>query len=370
MNIAFSISTEDELNGNENFMLETFQRIAQAHLEHRFIFITNKIFKPDFFSENVITEIIVYETRKPLQWLIWQNIKIPKILKKHKADILLSGKISARFIKIPQILIAPDLSFIHQPSFLKKKERFFFKKFTPGFLKKASSVIVFSLFEKEDILRHYKIDSRKIEVIYNGIDENIQPVTFEDRETIKEKYAGGNEFFIYSGIISPQKNIKNLLKAFSAFKKRQRSNMQLIIAGKPGRNYKEFEESLALYKFKKEVRLLENLPSEEILKISASAWAMVYPSIYENSVNSLMEAMKSGVPVITSSRGAMQEIFGEAALYFEPENSKDIAEKMMLIYKDENLRKDLVEKGFRREKEFNWEKSAFAVWNLIQKTFQ
>ena len=218
-------------------------------------------------------------------------------------------------------MISPDLSFIHQPSFVKRREQFFYKKFTPKFLKKAKKIVAFSEFEKGDIIKQFKTDPDKIEVIYNGVDENCKPINFEERESIKEKYAEGNEYFIYSGIISPQKNLVNLLKAFSAFKKRQRSKMQLIIAGKPGKKYEEFVESLRLYRFKKEVKLLENLSSEELLKISASAYAMVYPSLYEKTAIPLLEAMKGEVPVITSSTSALPEICGDAALYADPRKS-------------------------------------------------
>ena len=83
---------------------------------------------------------------------------------------------------------------------------------------------------------------------------------------MKGKYADGNEYFIYTGEIGSNKNLLNLLKAFSAFKKRQKSNMQLLIAGKPGWKYEEFLENLRLFRFKEEVKLLEYLPLPEARK--------------------------------------------------------------------------------------------------------
>lgn len=368
MVIAFSFLAQVESEENQNFILKIFDRISKFHPEHIFVFISNKSFEDSsLFSENVMLVVIDYETKTSLELLYYYNIKIPKVLKKYKADVFVSERFCSLVGKVPPILISPDLGFIHQPSFVKRRERFFYKKFTPKFLKKAKTIVAFSEFEKGDIVKQFKIDSDKIKVIYKCVDENYKPINFEERESIKEKYAEGNEFFIYSGVISPQKNLMNLLKAFSAFKKRQRSKMQLIITGKPGKKYEEFVESLRLYRFKDEVKLLANLSPQEILTISASAYAMVYPPLYATSTGKLLDAMKCEVPVITSSTSAFPEICGEAALYVDPENPKDIAEKMMLIFKDEKLRKELIEKGKGQAEKYNGEKSTFGMWKLIER---
>lgn len=368
MIIAFSCFTSNE--PNENFIFEIFDRITRSHLEHTFIFIFNKPLQDPFvFPENVMPVLIDYEAKNSIKWLITYNIKIPKILKKYKANIFISERFCSLVTKVPQLLLSPDLSFIHQPSLVNKRQKLFYKKFTPRFLKKAKRIITFSQFEKSDLIKQYKTDPQKIEVIYEGADENFRPVNFEEREILKEKYADGNEYFIYSGTIGTQKNLMNLLKAFSAFKKRQRSSMQLIIAGKPGKQFDEFKKSLDLYRFKKEIKLLNGLPQQEIVKLTASSYAMLNPTLYEISTSTLLNAMKCKVPVITSSIALMTEICSEAALYFNPENHKDIAEKMMLIFKDEKLRKELIEKGTLQLQKYNWEESAASFWATIEKTY-
>ncbi len=127
------------------------------------------------------------------------------------------------------------------------------------------------------------------------------PVDTEEREHMKAKYADGNEYFIYTGEIGSDKNLLNLLKAFSAFKKRQKSNMQLLIAGKPGWKHEEFLENLRLFRFKEEVKLLDRLPLQELVQVTASAYAMVYPALSDKFGMQYLQAMKSGVPVITSA---------------------------------------------------------------------
>src|SRR6185312_9465600 len=108
----------------------------------------------------------------PVKWRIWYNIKIPSVLKKHKADIFVSEKFCSLKTKIPQVLISPDLTFNYQPSFFKKKHLRFYKKYTPRFLNAANEIIVHSMFLKNDLINKYKTDEQKIRVVYNEINKD------------------------------------------------------------------------------------------------------------------------------------------------------------------------------------------------------
>jgi glycosyltransferase involved in cell wall biosynthesis len=94
----------------------------------------------------------------------------------------------------------------------------------------------------------------------------------------------------------------------------------------------------------------------------------VYPSVWEGFGVPVVEAMASGVPVITSENSSMQEIAGESALYVDPYDPASIAEKMMTLYKDEDLRNRLVRKGSEIVKTFNWDHSAKLLWEQIKLT--
>jgi glycosyltransferase involved in cell wall biosynthesis len=187
-------------------------------------------------------------------------------------------------------------------------------------------------------------------VFFPNIDEGFKPLYDEEKEMIKEKYAEGHEYFIYNGIISPHQNLKNLLKAFSAFKKRQKSSMQLLLAGAPGIDYEEWLSALKLYRFQAEVKVLHNLSENEVRKIVAAAYAMVYIPFFETSYETPLQAMSCEVPLIVADTSALPEICGDSALYADPHDFKIVAEKMMALFKDERLRKDLIEKGASRLK--------------------
>ncbi|MEO5782325.1 MAG: glycosyltransferase family 1 protein, partial [Ginsengibacter sp.] len=246
--------------------------------------------------------------------------------------------------KVPQCLIA-------------------FDKVTTKSLGKVNEVIADSEFSKKEIIEKYKIGANKIDVVYKGVEEIFQLITFLEKESIKGKYASGNEYFLYTGTMPSGNNLLNLLKAFSAFKKMQKSNMQLLIATKT-QMPKEFLETLRLFKFKSEVQLLD-VDESELAKITASAYAFVYP--FAQGYLYALQAMISGVPILTSNTGYIPEVCGDAALYFDENEYKKIADKMMLIYKDENARKQLIEKGRDLVKKYSWDNSADSLWKCIEK---
>jgi glycosyltransferase involved in cell wall biosynthesis len=183
----------------------------------------------------------------------------------------------------------------------------------------------------------------------------------------KNKYTEGREYFLYTGAIHPRKNLMHLLKAFSIFKKRLHSNMKLVIVGRLAWQYGSFIESLKTYKYRSDVVLTGYLEESELVKITGAAYTMVYPSLFEGFGVPPIEAMQCNSPVITSQASAMQEITKEAALYANSTDPADIAEKMMLLYKDENLRKILIEKGKTVSATYHWEITADLVWRSVIK---
>lgn len=371
--MKIAVNTRFLLNGYPEgygyFIYETFKCITQNNPEHEFIFIFDRPYDERFiFSSNVKPVIIGPAASHPLLWKWWYDVKIPSALRKHRADIFVSpdGFISLR-TKIPQCIVVHDLAFLHFPSFIRKSHLYYHKRFTPEFLKKAKIIATVSEFLKQDIIQQYNIDPEKIDVVYSAAKEIFHPVDYETRQAIKDKYTNGKEYFLFVGAIHPRKNLVNLLKAFSLFKRRQQSNMKLILVGKLAWQYESFMEGLKTYKYRNEVIMPGYINEEELVKVVASAYALVYPSLFEGFGVPVLEAMRCEVPVITSANSSMQEIAGGAALCADPNDHADIGEKMMQIYKDETQRSVMVLKGKAVAREFTWAKTADLLWQSICK---
>ena len=297
-------------------------------------------------------------------WKLWLNYTLPAIARKYKADLLIhSGGVCSLRTRLPQWTFISDLSFLHLPQFFEKKQLRFLKKNMPAFLNKAGTIVTASGFITKEIEAHYSVDNQKIHTQPMPAANLYQPIEWQEKDDVKEKYADGKEYFLFSGDIHPRHNLVNLLKAFSFFKKRQKSNMQLIIAGKTLSENDPFIDSLKTYKYRKEVNVLMDLREKDLAKITAAAYAFVYPSLYAGMALQALQAMQCGVPVITSNTGALIETCGEAALYMDAENFEDIADKMMLMFKDENLRSGLINKGSLIVQQHN--KSNDRLWEGI-----
>lgn len=360
---------KDHLEGYGYFIHEVFRRLAAAHPEHQFIFLFDRPFDSSFiYGPNVTGVVTGPPARHPVLWKLWYDFKVPAALKKYKADVFVSpdGFCSLN-TRLPQCLVVHDLSFLHFPAQHKRSHAFFYKHFTPAFLKKAAVIATVSEFSKQDIIKQYHENPGRIDVVYSAAKTRFQPLAYEDRQAIRNHYTEGREYFLYTGAIHPRKNLLNLLRAFSLFKKRMQSNMKLVIAGRMAWKTGSFEEKLKTYKYRGDVILTGYLPEAELARLTAAAYALVYPSFFEGFGVPVLEAMQSGVPVITSVNSSMQEVGGDAALYADPHQADSIAAEMMLIYKDENLRSRLIEKGLERAGHFSWDKTAEKLWQSICK---
>lgn len=374
MNIAVNTRflLKDYMEGYGYFIYETFKRITAAHPEHEFIFIFDRPYDERFvFGPNVKAVVTGPPARHPLLWKLWYDIKVPVLLRKYKADVFVScDGFCSLGTKVPQCLVLHDLAFLHYPSFIPKSHLLYYKRYTPKMLAKAKVIATVSAFSKKDITSQYGTAADKINIVYSAAKEIFQPITNEEKQAARTKYTGGKEYFVYTGAIHPRKNLVNLLKAFSLFKKRQQSSMKLVLTGRLAWKYDSFVKNLKTYKYRDDVVMTGYVNEEEIRKLVGAAYTMVYPSLFEGFGVPVLEAMQCDVPVITSLNSSMQEIANEAALYAEPESPADIAEKMMLLYKDEKLRSQLIEKGRVVVKQYSWEKSAERLWQSIEKAIQ
>jgi glycosyltransferase involved in cell wall biosynthesis len=358
------------LEGYGYFIKEVLQRIVRQHPEHQFHFIFDRPYDSTFiFSDNVVAHVLSPEVRHPLQWKYWYDVRIPSLLKRIKADVFFSpdGQCSLT-TKVPQCIAVHDLGFLHLPASYKTSHQAYLRHFAPKFIRKAKTVLTVSQFSKADIIQHYHTPDNKIKVVYNGVKEIFQPLNFETQMAVKDQYTNGTDYFLYAGAIHPRKNLVNLLKAFSIFKRRLHSSFKLVLAGRLAWKNNEFLELLKTYKYKDDVILTGYLAEAELTKLMASAYAFVYPSLFEGFGVPVIEAMKCRVPVLTSKNSAMEEITEGAALYFDPQNPAEIGEKLMRIYKDEDGRRELIEKGAAIAEQYTWQRTADAVWQAITET--
>lgn len=357
------------LEGIGWFAHETLSRLVARHPEHEFIFFFDRPYHNDFvFAPNVTPVVLKPQARHPALYILWTEWAIPNALRKYKADIYFSpdglGTLRSR---VPTCLAIHDLAYIHYPAFMDKLHKWHYARYLPRFAAKAKRIIAVSEYTRQDIIRHYGVDGDKIDVVYNGAHEEYKPLGYSEREAVKQQYTGGEEFFLFTGALHPRKNIVNLLKAFVQFKRRQRSPIKLVIVGRMAWQYDEIAKARELMPFKEDVIWTGYLQVDELARITASAYALVYPSLFEGFGIPILEAMSCNVPVIVSDTSSMPEVGGDAALLVDPASPEDIAAKMMMIYKDEQLRNRMIAAASIQKTRFSWDRSAEQIWDSLMK---
>lgn len=352
------------LQGNysnaQGFFSDYIFKIIEAHQEHAYFLITDKIAGTSNPVNGSTTIAIAPVSKNILVLKFWYGFKLPSLLKKYAASIFINiNSIASLNTVTPQCLLVADIAMLEGLSFSKKDIKLY--------LNKATIIIAFSQFAKNKISKDYFIDEQKIIVFYMAGDNGYLPISETEKEACKEKYTAEKEYFLFIGELNIANNLIHLLKAFSFFKKRQKSNMQLVIATKTVLPNNPFIKSLASYKYKDDVKLLFDLPQQALATITASAYTFVYAPTENNFYLPVVQAMQSGVPVIVSNTILMNEICGDAALFTDPAVFEHIADKMMLLFKDENKRNELIEKGKQQATQFTIEKSSQVLWQNITK---
>lgn len=361
---------KDKLEGIGWFTFESLKRMTQQHPEVEFIFIFDRPYSEDFiFSDNITPVVTGPQARHPILYYIWFNYSIPKILEQHNVDLFLSpdGYIPLKS-KVKTLAVFHDLNFEHYPKDLPSSERYYYRKYFPHFAANATRLATVSNYSKKDIVKQYKIDENKIEVVYNGANESFRPLPDNIKKLVREKYTGGKPYFIFIGALNPRKNLVNLLKAFDEFKKNDRNSVQLLIVGEKMFKTNDIFETYENMHFKADVNFSGRLNGIELHKALASALALTYVSYFEGFGIPIVEAFYTDTPVITSKVTSMPEVAGDAALFVDPFSPKDIAKALSKIATDNTLRLDLISKGKKRREKFNWQNTADNLWNAIQKT--
>jgi glycosyltransferase involved in cell wall biosynthesis len=356
---------KNKLEGIGWFTYETFKRITTEHPEHQFYFFFDRDYDASFiFSDNVIPVKLFPPARHPLLWYWWFEFSVARALKKIQPDIFISpdGYLSLS-TETKTLMVVHDLAFEHYPQYINKLTAKYYQYFTPKFVARANKIVTVSEASKRDIIDCYGTDVSKIVVAHNGASEKFKPLNETEIKETRIQYSGGKNYFVYAGSLHPRKNIANLFKAFDRFKKETQSDFKLVLAGARGWMLKDIDAAFRQMQFKEDVIFTGHLETEELSKIVASAFAMVYVSVFEGFGIPVLEAMKCEVPVITSDISSMPEVAGDAALLVNPFDIHSISEEMIQLYNDEILRKDLVEKGKIQSKKFSWDNTADVLWN-------
>jgi alpha-1,3-rhamnosyl/mannosyltransferase len=221
-------------------------------------------------------------------------------------------------------------------------------------LRRARRVITVSRASRRDLIELFGADARRLVVIPNGVDEALAQRPAGDRlEELKQVYELRPPLVLVVANDKPHKNLDVVLRAFQLARRRHRLPGQLVFVGGPGADHRLADRARVLG-LDDRVRCLGRIPADDLHALYHLAAVLLHVALYEGFGLPVLEAMRSGLPVITSNLGAMREVGVGSARLVNPLDVSEVADALGTVLVDDPLRRRMVEAGRRRAEELTW----------------
>jgi glycosyltransferase involved in cell wall biosynthesis len=216
-------------------------------------------------------------------------------------------------------------------------------------LDRAAAIVVPSNQTRDDLLEAYHIDENKIHRVHVPVNPLFrQQPDPETEERTRVKYALSYPFVLFAGTLEPRKNIVRLVQAFQLVADSSSLPVHLLLAGKRGWMYEGILQAIRSSDVRNRIHLLEHVTDAELASLYRQASVFAYPSLYEGHGSPVVEAMASGIPVVTSNSSSLRELASGAAELIDPERVEDIAGAITSLLGDDSRRRHLIASGLER----------------------
>ncbi len=364
---------KDKMDGIGYFTYETMKRIVAQNPDVEFHFLFDRV--PDqvfVFGSNVVPVVLHPQARHPLLWYLWFDWSVASYLRRHDFDLFLSpdGYCSLR-TDTPTIAVMHDIAYEHYPGFVPYLVRRFYQHFMPRYAVHASRIATVSEFSKNDIVRYYRTDPAKVDIVYSAAKNIFRPYSEAETTATRMQYTGGDPYLIFVGSIHPRKNLKNMLLGFEQHRSlHPESRLRFIVAGAFGWQNSELKQVIESMTYKSDVIFVGRQSEADLARLIGSAFALMYVSVFEGFGVPPLEAMQSHVPAISSTSSSMPEIGGNAALYADPQDPQSIGTAISQLWEDPALRAEIIKRGISRAAIFTWDRTASLLWECCEKVLR
>jgi glycosyltransferase involved in cell wall biosynthesis len=353
--------------GFGHYTHEILSRIVRAHPDDRFQFFFDRKVPQEFlYSPGVSGKCLFPQARHPLLFYLWFQWSLRLALKNSGADLFFSpDSFMPLGLKMPSVITVHDVAHKPFPQAISYAQRKYYDFFIPKFIDEADRIITVSHFSRDEILRYYPEAEGKVDVVYNGVGDEYQQLSPEAQQSVRDRISAGLPYFLFIGAIHPRKNVATLIDAYAGFRKQHDLRIKLVIAGRKSWDYDDVELATARSGFAEDIIFTGYVDMGELTRITASAEALCYLSLYEGFGLPVAEAMTCGVPVIVTQDSAQSEVAGEAGLAVDARSISEISAAMARVTHDPGLRRTLVSAGLERARMFNWDSAADETYRIL-----
>jgi glycosyltransferase involved in cell wall biosynthesis len=239
----------------------------------------------------------------------------------------------------------------------------------PDALRNLDRIIAVSQWVKQELIQLAGVKESRIEVIHNGIDHgSFYPRKGNDESTVLiQPFSFRRPYILYASRLEyPVKNHVSLIKAFGIFKERTRHPHRLVLAGGDGQGAERIREAAAASPYRNDMFFTGVFPAKSLPELYAGANMVVIPSLYDGFGLGALEAMASGVPVACARAASLPEVAENAALYFDPQDPEDMADRIVTLSSNRDLARECRTLGLDRAQAFSWDRCAEQTLALIR----
>ena len=300
-----------------------------------------------------------------------EQLLFPRILNKYKLNLVHfpNFNVPLRY-KAPFVVTIHDM--VHHKIGGAKKSHILhfqaYKKIIKNAALKSEYVITVSESSKKDICEILKISADKVKVIYEG-PFLTQLANEKQVVDIKRQFMINRPYFLFVGVLERKKNLMALTQGFDLFLRKFKYNFDLVIAGQTDKHYPTVKRQALNIKFRDHLIFTDFVNDQELAALYQGAYAFVSASLHEGFGLPGVEAMQFGLPLVVSNIDVFNEIYDNAAIYFDPHDLNDIAEKMFLVVRDNQFYLKLRQQSFARGQLFDWEETAQKTLEIYKTTF-
>lgn len=362
---ALSIGNQ---GGTGMYAQKLIDSLASVDPCNHYVIFLNSGASIDLMGNGNFHPVHVQGTQSSLRRILFEQTLLSRQAKRHRLDVLhFPATISSFFHnRMKTVTTVHDLAYLHLPGSISWHKKPYYSLMVPRSIKKSSLLMTDAAGVKEEIHRLFKRPLEQIEVVYPGVDEAFCPRSDEGLlEPIRAKYRLPEHFLLFVGTMEPRKNLPRLFLAFQRIQKKLPHT--LVMVGRKGWQCEDLFPLLKHLHLEERVLFLGFVPEEDLPFIYNLAEVFIYPSLYEGFGLPLLEAMASGVPIITSNTPCMPEVVGDAALKVDPYHYEELTRAMETLLSSDSLREELRRKGLEKARNFSWGKTARATLALYSR---
>jgi glycosyltransferase involved in cell wall biosynthesis len=357
---------DDIYQGSRTHCLELFSRVVTAALECDFVVLAadpQKLldFSVNFSSSNV--SLVGMPHAAPATRLLWQ---LPRLVKQHGIDLLHTQYIVPPFSPCATAVTVHDVLFESHPEFFNKLFVLRSRLLVRQSVRSSAQVFTVSEFSRRQIAETFNIEPDKVHIILNGVDCARFFPGQAGREIAEYFGLEPGRYFLTVGRLEPRKNHVNLLRAWAGL---GQPRPRLAIVGQRHFGYDEALNLIHTLQLERDIVFLEDVSDEQLPALFRNAKAFIYCSLAEGFGMPVLEAMASGVPVISSATTALSEICAKAALLVQPDDIDAISHAIGELDHAADIRHNLIGRGLSRVTDFSWEHSAAIVRDTYLRHF-